>query len=42
MDDLRQQVQMGAAFVEATRRDLAAARLDVLRHGRYIDTLTAG
>ncbi|AVH61712.1 MULTISPECIES: hypothetical protein [Streptomyces] len=39
MDDLRWQIQMGETFVEATRRDLAAARLDVLRHGRNIDAL---
>lgn len=39
MADLRWQVQMGEAFVEATRSDLAAAHADVLRHGRNIDRL---
>lgn len=37
MDDLRWQVEMGEAFVEATRRDLAAAHLDALRCSRNIE-----
>ncbi|MFL5997638.1 MAG: hypothetical protein ACJ736_25565 [Streptomyces sp.] len=35
-DALRWRVAMGEGFVEATRRDLAAARLDALRHGRNV------
>ncbi|MDX2939825.1 hypothetical protein [Streptomyces ipomoeae] len=39
MADLHWQVQIGEAFVEATRRDLAGAHLDALRHGRNVDRL---
>lgn len=39
MDHLYWQAQMGETFVDATRCDLAAARLTALRHGRNIDLL---